>query len=138
MGCFSSIYSTQQHPGTVDNLLKSNIYLSVDNLKCSHSIRGFNIHRGQIILCRSENTECCSADDQSPMGTASAQFIYLLIIPMQKPGFVEPVEGANVFKKLELKGFSFYWNSGESLSPNVKSVKEIQVSEHEFYLGKLK
>ncbi|KAF8360520.1 hypothetical protein PRIPAC_87443 [Pristionchus pacificus] len=43
-----------------------------------------------------------------------------------KPGFVEPVEGANVFKKLELKGFSFYWNSGESLSPNVKSVKEIQ------------
>ncbi|GMR36378.1 hypothetical protein PMAYCL1PPCAC_06573 [Pristionchus mayeri] len=43
-----------------------------------------------------------------------------------KPGFVEPVEGANVFKKLELKGFSFYWNSGESLSPSVKSVKEIQ------------
>ncbi|GMT14509.1 hypothetical protein PFISCL1PPCAC_5806 [Pristionchus fissidentatus] len=43
-----------------------------------------------------------------------------------KPGFVEPVEGANVFKKLELKGFSFYWNSGESLSPTVNTVKEIQ------------
>ncbi|GMS84156.1 hypothetical protein PENTCL1PPCAC_6331 [Pristionchus entomophagus] len=43
-----------------------------------------------------------------------------------KPGFMEPVEGANVFKKLELKGFSFYWNSGESLSPTVKNVKEIQ------------
>lgn len=110
---------------------------SVDNLKCSHSVRGFNFHRKSIILCRSENTECGCADDESPMGTVSTQFIRLLINSMQKPGFVEPVEGANVFKKLELKGFSFYWNSGESLSPNVKSVKEIQVSKTVILFGKV-
>ncbi|CAJ0587158.1 unnamed protein product, partial [Mesorhabditis spiculigera] len=43
-----------------------------------------------------------------------------------KSGFVEPQEGVNVFKKLELQGFSFYWNSGQPLSKDINTVKELQ------------
>lgn len=35
-----------------------------------------------------------------------------------KAGFVEPQDGQNIFKKLELKGFSLYWNSDQTLSDN--------------------
>uniref|UniRef100_A0A1I7WZT6 VPS13 domain-containing protein n=1 Tax=Heterorhabditis bacteriophora TaxID=37862 RepID=A0A1I7WZT6_HETBA len=43
-----------------------------------------------------------------------------------KPGFVEPLDGMNVFKKLELKGFSLYWSSDEILSKNIDSPKQLR------------
>lgn len=44
-----------------------------------------------------------------------------------KPGFIEPQEGHNVFKKLELKGFSLYWNSEQTLSEELLDVAHLRV-----------
>lgn len=46
---------------------------------------------------------------------------------IQKPEFVEPQEGVNIFKKLELKGFSFYWNSGQKTSRSMNGIRDVQV-----------
>ncbi|EYC38921.1 hypothetical protein Y032_0687g1538 [Ancylostoma ceylanicum] len=43
-----------------------------------------------------------------------------------KPGFVEPQTGVNIFKKLELKGFSLYWNSDQKLSKNIDTPKNLR------------
>ncbi|RCN23983.1 hypothetical protein ANCCAN_30328 [Ancylostoma caninum] len=45
---------------------------------------------------------------------------------IQKPGFVEPQTGVNIFKKLELKGFSLYWNSDQKLSKNIDTPKNLR------------
>nr|CDJ94690.1 hypothetical protein, variant [Haemonchus contortus] len=43
-----------------------------------------------------------------------------------KPGFIEPQNGVNIFKKLELKGFSMYWNSGVKLSKDIDTPKNLR------------
>ncbi|CAD6197785.1 unnamed protein product [Caenorhabditis auriculariae] len=43
-----------------------------------------------------------------------------------KPGFVESRDGVNVFKKLELSGFSIYWNSNTKMSEDYDSPKKIR------------
>ncbi|KAK6738704.1 hypothetical protein RB195_020674 [Necator americanus] len=43
-----------------------------------------------------------------------------------KPGFVEPQTGVNIFKKLELKGFSLYWNSDQKLSKDINTPKNLR------------
>uniref|UniRef100_A0A914C821 Vacuolar protein sorting-associated protein 13D n=1 Tax=Acrobeloides nanus TaxID=290746 RepID=A0A914C821_9BILA len=42
-----------------------------------------------------------------------------------KPEFIQATEGANVFKKMEIKGFSVFWNCNQELSP-VKSYEELK------------
>ncbi|KAJ1353259.1 hypothetical protein KIN20_009853 [Parelaphostrongylus tenuis] len=43
-----------------------------------------------------------------------------------KPGFIEPQNGVNVFKKLELKGFSLYWNSNQETLRNIDDPKNLR------------
>uniref|UniRef100_A0A0K0DCQ1 Ricin B-type lectin domain-containing protein n=1 Tax=Angiostrongylus cantonensis TaxID=6313 RepID=A0A0K0DCQ1_ANGCA len=43
-----------------------------------------------------------------------------------KPGFVEPQNGVNVFKKLELKGFSLYWNSNQETIQNIGEARNLR------------
>ncbi|VDL75879.1 unnamed protein product [Nippostrongylus brasiliensis] len=43
-----------------------------------------------------------------------------------KPGFVEPQNHVNIFKRLELKGFSLYWNSDVNLSKDIESPKNLR------------
>ncbi|KAK6016156.1 hypothetical protein OSTOST_18364, partial [Ostertagia ostertagi] len=44
----------------------------------------------------------------------------------QKPGFIEPQNGVNIFKKLELKGFSMYWNSDAKMSKDIDIPKNLR------------
>ncbi|KAK0393450.1 hypothetical protein QR680_000217 [Steinernema hermaphroditum] len=46
--------------------------------------------------------------------------------PQWKSGFVQPKEGENVFKILDLQGFSVYWNSGQPIHKEVASYKDLQ------------
>ncbi|VDM63985.1 unnamed protein product [Angiostrongylus costaricensis] len=43
-----------------------------------------------------------------------------------KPGFIEPQSGVNVFKKLELKGFSLYWNSNQETLQNIDEARNLR------------
>jgi hypothetical protein len=43
-----------------------------------------------------------------------------------KPGFVQPADGANIFKKLDVKGLSVYWNSNQELQPELQSADAIK------------
>ncbi|KAK0428668.1 hypothetical protein QR680_010939 [Steinernema hermaphroditum] len=43
-----------------------------------------------------------------------------------KAGFVQPKEGENVFKVLELQGLSIYWNSGQAIHKEVASYKDLR------------
>ncbi|CAI4229925.1 unnamed protein product [Auanema sp. JU1783] len=43
-----------------------------------------------------------------------------------KPGFVEPEEGLNIFKKLVLTGFSIYWDSDEQIRENEYTPSELK------------
>ncbi|PIC46698.1 hypothetical protein B9Z55_006302 [Caenorhabditis nigoni] len=43
-----------------------------------------------------------------------------------KPGFAEPQKGTNIFKKLELSGFSIYWNSKATMTENVENSKQLK------------
>uniref|UniRef100_A0A1I7TSK2 Ricin B-type lectin domain-containing protein n=1 Tax=Caenorhabditis tropicalis TaxID=1561998 RepID=A0A1I7TSK2_9PELO len=43
-----------------------------------------------------------------------------------KPGFAEPQKGTNTFKKLELTGFSIYWNSKATMTENIEDSKQLK------------
>ncbi|CAI2346080.1 unnamed protein product [Caenorhabditis sp. 36 PRJEB53466] len=43
-----------------------------------------------------------------------------------KPGFAEPQKGVNTFKKLELTGFSIYWNSKAAMTENIDDSKQLK------------
>lgn len=43
-----------------------------------------------------------------------------------KPGFAEPQKGTNIFKKLELIGFSIYWNSKAAMTENIEDSKQLK------------
>ncbi|NP_001348705.1 Ricin B-type lectin domain-containing protein [Caenorhabditis elegans] len=44
-----------------------------------------------------------------------------------KPGFAEPQKGTNTFKKLELGGFSIYWNSKTTMTENIEDSKQLKL-----------
>uniref|UniRef100_A0A915ASC0 Vacuolar protein sorting-associated protein 13D n=5 Tax=Parascaris univalens TaxID=6257 RepID=A0A915ASC0_PARUN len=44
-----------------------------------------------------------------------------------KAGYMQPREGVNVFKKLEIGGLSVYWNSDQKRSPDITSHKDLQM-----------
>ncbi|KAF1766140.1 hypothetical protein GCK72_006096 [Caenorhabditis remanei] len=43
-----------------------------------------------------------------------------------KPGFAEPQKGTNTFKKLDLTGFSIYWNSNSTMTENIDDSKQLK------------
>ncbi|KAI6181931.1 hypothetical protein M3Y98_00882500 [Aphelenchoides besseyi] len=43
-----------------------------------------------------------------------------------KPGFVRPTEGVNVFKKLDIKGFSVFWNCAQEVHLDVKTPEDLK------------
>lgn len=43
-----------------------------------------------------------------------------------KPFFTEPQKGTNIFKKLELTGFSIYWNSKATMTENIEDSKQLK------------
>ncbi|VDM43833.1 unnamed protein product [Toxocara canis] len=45
-----------------------------------------------------------------------------------KSGYMQPREGASVFKKLEIGGLSVYWNCGQKKSGDIASYKDLQAS----------
>ncbi|KJH42014.1 hypothetical protein DICVIV_12001 [Dictyocaulus viviparus] len=44
----------------------------------------------------------------------------------KKSGFIENHNGVNVYKKLELKGFSLYWNSNQTKSSSIAAPKDLR------------
>ncbi len=45
----------------------------------------------------------------------------------QRPGFIQPQDGHNIFKSLQLSGLSIYWNCGQSPTRDISSYKDLQV-----------
>ncbi|CAB3411172.1 unnamed protein product [Caenorhabditis bovis] len=43
-----------------------------------------------------------------------------------KPGFAESQKGVNIFKKLEVTGFSIYWNSQATMTTDIDSMKKLR------------
>lgn len=43
-----------------------------------------------------------------------------------KPGFMQPQDGVNAFKKLELEGLSVYWNCDQKVTGVFESIKDLQ------------
>lgn len=46
---------------------------------------------------------------------------------LQKPGFVQPDDGVNIYKKMDVKGLSVFWNcSPNDIHKEIKSLDELK------------
>lgn len=45
-----------------------------------------------------------------------------------KPEFIQPVEGVNVFKKLDIKGFSVFWNCNQEAHTDLSSYSDLKAA----------
>ncbi|VDN17841.1 unnamed protein product [Gongylonema pulchrum] len=66
-------------------------------------------------------------DSASQQNWWGASLVSAIVNNIQTVGYVQPQDGANMFKKLEINGLSVYWNCGQEVTDDISSYMDLQV-----------